>query len=51
MSASSYSRVAPNPLQVGQAPRGLLNEKSAGVTVAAGVSQALQDGVRVSERG
>src|SRR6476661_8212577 len=42
ISDSSYSRVAPNPLQAEQAPRGLLNEKSAGVTVAAGVSQRLQ---------
>src|SRR4051812_39137034 len=41
---SSYSSTAPNPLQLEQAPRGLLNEKSAGVTVAAGVSQLLHAG-------
>ncbi len=35
MSCSSYSSVAPNPLQVGQAPRGLLKEKSWGVGVGA----------------
>src|SRR5919107_4468551 len=42
ISDSSYSRTAPNPLQLEQAPRGLLKEKSAGVTDAAGVSQLLQ---------
>ena len=31
MSASSYSSIAPKPLHVSQAPRGLLNEKSCGV--------------------
>ena len=36
MSDSSYSSVAPKPLHWLQAPRGLLKEKSAGVTVAAG---------------
>src|SRR5882672_9070337 len=41
---SSYSSTAPNPLQLEQAPRGLLNENSAGVTVTAGVSQLLQAG-------
>ena len=50
MSDSSYSSVAPKPLQVEQAPRGLLKEKSAGVTVAAGVSHALQAGYRVKRR-
>ena len=44
MSDSSYSSTAPNPLQLAQAPRGLLKENRAGVTVAAGVSQALQAG-------
>ena len=43
-SDSSYSSTAPKPLQSGQAPRGLLKEKRAGVTTAAGVSQALQAG-------
>ena len=44
ISDSSYSSTAPKPLQPAQAPRGLLNEKRAGVTDAAGVSQALQAG-------
>ena len=48
ISESSYSRTAPNPLQLEQAPRGLLKEKSAGVTVAAGVSQLLQAGNSVN---
>src|ERR1019366_2353939 len=30
INARSYSSVAPNPLHVGQAPLGLLNEKSCG---------------------
>src|ERR687890_11810 len=33
----SYSRTAPKPLQVGQAPRGLLKEKSCGVGAGARV--------------
>src|SRR5688572_19994828 len=37
MSAASYSSVAPNPLQVVHAPRGLLKEKSCGVGVGARV--------------
>src|SRR5581483_6711518 len=37
MSDSSYSSVAPNPLHVGHAPRGLLNEKSCGVGAGARV--------------
>src|SRR5215204_2388486 len=45
---SSYSSTAPKPLQLEQAPRGLLKEKSAGVTVAAGVSQLLQAGYSVN---
>ena len=47
-SDSSYSSIAPKPLHWAQAPRGLLNENRAGVTVAAGVSQALQAGNRVN---
>ena len=39
ISDSSYSNTAPKPLQLEHAPRGLLKEKSAGVTVTAGVSQ------------
>jgi hypothetical protein len=50
MSDSSYSRTAPKPLQVEQAPRGLLKEKSAGVTDAAGVSQLLQAANSVKRR-
>ena len=49
-SDSSYSSTAPKPLQAPHAPRGLLNEKSAGVTVAAGVSHTLQAGQRVKRR-
>ncbi len=37
MSDSSYSSIAPNPLQRGHAPRGLLNEKSCGVGAGARV--------------
>src|ERR1051325_9606929 len=35
ISDSSYSSTAPNPLQMGQAPRGLLKEKSAGMRTGA----------------
>src|SRR5260370_7347182 len=37
MSDSSYSSTAPNPLQPGQAPRGLLNENRIGVSPGAAV--------------
>src|SRR5829696_6682374 len=44
ISDSSYSRTAPKTVQLEQAPLGLLNEKRAGVTGTAGVSQVLQAG-------
>ncbi len=48
ISDSSYSSTAPNPLHAAQAPRGLLNEKSAGDGARAGVSHALQLGCSVN---
>src|SRR5438309_11473593 len=39
MSDSSYSSTAPNPLQPGHAPRGLLNENRIGARAGAGVPQ------------
>src|SRR2546423_3780124 len=44
MSDSSYSSTAPKPLQVGHAPRGLLKEKSVGVSAGAAQPQAEQAG-------
>src|SRR5256885_15946990 len=44
MSDSSYSSTAPKPLQLGQAPRGLLKEKSVGVSTGAAQPQAEQAG-------
>src|SRR5258708_11770594 len=47
---SSYSSTAPKPLQPGQAPRGLLKEKSAGVGAGAGVAQFEQVGCSEKRR-
>src|SRR5690349_22185318 len=50
MSDSSYSSTAPKPLHPGQAPRGLLKEKSAGVGAGAGVPQLEQVGCSEKRR-
>ncbi len=47
---SSYSSTAPKPLQPGQAPRGLLKEKSVGVGAGAGVPQFEQVGCSEKRR-
>src|SRR5256885_17212793 len=44
MRDSSYSSTAPKPLHVGHAPRGLLKEKSVGVSTGAAQPQAEQAG-------
>src|SRR5256886_11208283 len=50
MSDSSYSSTAPKPLQLGQAPRGLLKEKSVGVSTGAAQPQAEQAGCSEKRR-